>query len=84
MKDGTSSVVFNVPLKGIGILSFILLLFITLKTGVIESNVTEWSWLWVLSPLWIVPAIIGAMIVVVGIILGVGYLVCSLVDRYGK
>lgn len=40
------------------------ILFIGLKLG----NVINWSWLWVLSPLWIPLAIAIVLLIVVGII----------------
>lgn len=46
--------------EGITFASLLLLLFIGLKLG----NVIDWSWIWVLSPIWIPYAmiIIGAFI----------------------
>ncbi|MFV0484366.1 MAG: hypothetical protein ACK5MG_09785 [Bacteroidales bacterium] len=42
--------------KGLGsIIGFLTLLFIGLKS----TNVIDWSWVWVLSPLWISPMIIS-------------------------
>ena len=52
---------------GIGFVGLLTLLFIGLKlTGYIT-----WSWLWVLSPMWIMFA---ATAILCGIILGVAYL----------
>ena len=46
----------------LGLPGLSLLLFVALKlTGVIA-----WSWLWVLSPIWILPFIIACFLVVVG------------------
>ena len=46
----------------LGLPGLSLLLFVVLKlTGVIA-----WSWLWVLSPIWILPFIIACFLVVVG------------------
>lgn len=44
--------------NGVGFLGILSLIFITLKL----TNTIDWSWWWVLSPLWAVPAI---MIVIV-------------------
>ena len=58
-----SKVVVN---GGVGIYSLLALIFITLKltkTGVVAT----WSWLWVLSPLWI-PFVLG-MTIIGGILL---------------
>lgn len=48
----------------VGFLSLLTILFIGLKLG----GVIAWSWLWVLSPLWIGFAIIGFIIFVMAII----------------
>ncbi|MEE1049788.1 MAG: hypothetical protein U0M60_20500 [Clostridia bacterium] len=50
---------------GMGIVSFLTILFIILKV----ANVIEWSWLWVFSPIWI-SAICAVLFV--GIVLVVG------------
>lgn len=45
---------------GVGFLGLLALIFITLKlTGVID-----WSWWWILSPLWFPPTFVIAVIVV--------------------
>lgn len=56
---------------GVGFASLLTLLFIGLKLG----GVITWSWIWVLSPLWISFALGIAVLVVIGIILGIVYLV---------
>lgn len=48
---------------GVGFFGLLTILFIALKlTGV--SEVATWSWLWVLSPLWI-PALVTIGIIIV-------------------
>lgn len=51
---------------GIGFAGLLAILFIGLKLG----GVINWSWWWVLSPLWIPVAIILALFVIVLIIAG--------------
>ena len=51
-KNSTSS-------GGIGFIGLLTILFIGLKL----TNLISWSWLWVLSPLWL-PFIIGAIVFV--------------------
>lgn len=46
---------------GIGFLGLLTILFIGLKLG----NVITWSWLWVLSPMWIPFAILLLVIIIV-------------------
>lgn len=46
---------------GVGFCGFLTLIFITLKL----TNNIDWSWWWVLSPLWIPVAIVLAVAVVV-------------------
>lgn len=47
--------------RGVGILDLLLVLFIGLKL----ANVVAWSWLWVLSPLWIQVVILALVFIVV-------------------
>lgn len=54
---------------GIGFTGVLTIVFIVLKlTGVIQ-----WSWLWVLSPIWITALIVMALILI--------YLIISIVGR---
>ncbi len=55
---------------GISFLGALTLLFIGLKLG----NVIDWSWIWVLSPLWIpvaLLAVIFLLVIIVAILVGV-------------
>ena len=57
----------NTSGSGVGFGSLLTLLFIGLKLG----HVIDWSWWWVLCPLWIPVAIFGAffmMIIVIGVV----------------
>ena len=45
---------------GIGFAGLLAIVFITLKL----FNVIAWSWLWVLSPIWIPPVIVLAVLVI--------------------
>lgn len=52
---------------GVGFCGLLAIAFIVLKL----THVIEWSWLWVLSPLWIPAAIVAgilAIVVIVGIV----------------
>ena len=49
--------------QGPGVLSILLVAFIVLKL----CGVITWSWLWVLSPLWIPIALVLAILLIVGI-----------------
>jgi hypothetical protein len=51
---------------GIGFSSLLAILFIGLKLG----HVIAWSWWWVLSPLWIPVAIVGAVVLCMLILAG--------------
>ena len=62
---------------GIGFLGLLTILFIGLKlTGYIN-----WSWLWVLSPVWIPPAIalgfIGLVLLFAAVCFGIGLLLAA-------
>lgn len=56
---------------GLGFVDVLLLIFIVLKlTGVIS-----WSWLWVLSPLWISIGIVIITLLIIGIIAVIAYII---------
>lgn len=59
MPEPTSSHV-----RGVGFLGTLALIFITLKL----AGVINWSWWWVLAPLWVVPAICLGVFAVLGAI----------------
>lgn len=52
---------------GIGFGGLLAILFIGLKLG----GVINWSWLWVLSPLWIPLAIVLGIFVIVAVVAGI-------------
>lgn len=54
----------KVEYKGVGFTGLLTILFIGLKLG----KVINWSWLWVLSPLWIPLGIAGVLLIIAGII----------------
>ncbi len=56
----------NTSSSGVGVGGLLLVAFIILKL----CEVIDWSWWWVLSPMWIPLAVIVA----IGIILGISYL----------
>ena len=58
--------------SGIGFTGALAILFIGLKLG----GVISWTWLWVLSPLWI-PLAIGVAIL---LIFGIGVLIAALLS----
>lgn len=68
MSSRTSSTSSATPILGIGFTGLLTIVFIVLKL----TNVINWSWLWVLSPLWIEFALVIA-IILIG--LGVTYLI---------
>lgn len=51
----------NVTMPGVGFFGLLAVLFIGLKLG----HVIDWSWIWVLSPLWLPSAIVLGIAVVV-------------------
>ena len=55
----------KVTYRGIGFAGLLTIAFIVLKL----TNIISWSWLWVLSPLWIDIALVIVMAVVAAIIL---------------
>lgn len=55
----------KVTYRGIGFAGLLTIVFIVLKL----TNIISWSWLWVLSPLWIDFALVIVMAIVAVIIL---------------
>lgn len=49
---------------GVGLCGLLAIAFIVLKL----THVIEWSWLWVLSPLWIPAAIVAGILIIVAIV----------------
>ena len=49
---------------GIGLVGLLTIVFITLKL----CHVIDWSWWWVLAPLWITAAIIAVVMILVVIV----------------
>lgn len=50
--------------KGIGFVGLLTIAFIVLRL----TNIITWSWLWVLSPLWIYAIVIVVLIIILAII----------------
>jgi len=46
--------------NGVGFLGILTLIFITLKL----TNSINWSWWWVLAPLWIAPSILIVIVII--------------------
>lgn len=60
MSDNSSS-------GGIGFIGLLTIVFITLKL----THVIAWSWVWVLSPIWISLGIVAAILIVVLLVAGI-------------
>lgn len=61
---------------GIGFVGLLTIAFIVLKL----TNVIKWSWLWVLSPLWI-----SFLLFIAGLIIfGIGFLIYYLIKKNRK
>ncbi len=58
---------------GIGFCGLLTILFIGLKL----TDYIDWSWFWILSPLWIPLALVLAILAVVGVVFGIGALMDS-------
>jgi hypothetical protein len=50
--------------SGLGFGSVLLLIFITLKL----TNVIDWSWWWVMAPLWIPLTLLAIVLIIIGLI----------------
>jgi len=65
-KDGNNkSIMNNTSSSGIGFIGVLAIVFIVLKL----IHVINWSWLWVLSPLWI--SVLAFFIILLAIIIGI-------------
>ena len=53
------------------VLAILGLIFVTLKLGEI-GVVATWSWWWVLSPFWILPAIVLGIFIGASVLVGLG------------
>jgi hypothetical protein len=63
--------------QGVGFCGLLTIVFIVLKL----CNVIDWSWWWVLSPIWIPTAIIIAIVILVFIIVIVGAMIKLIYQR---
>lgn len=61
----------NASSGGIGFCGLLAIVFIVLKL----TNFIDWSWLWVLAPLWI-PASIGIAILIIFLLITVVAVIC--------
>ena len=59
---------------GIGFVGLLTILFIGLKL----TNYVDWSWWWVLSPIWISIALVIAIVVIVIIIIAIFTLISTM------
>lgn len=57
----------NTSSGGVGFTGLLTLLFVGLKLG----HVIEWSWWWVLSPLWITLVVVAVLLAILGITVAV-------------
>jgi len=67
-----------------GLLGWLTLLFIFLKLnpgGNFDTPVADWSWWWVLAPTWIPLALVLAVLLVCGVVIGVLRLTESAQDK---
>ena len=67
----------EVTTGGLGFFGALTILFIGLKL----TEHIDWPWLWVLSPLWIIPAIVLAFFATVGVILLVGSIIYVCIEK---
>lgn len=67
----------NVRYTGMGFLSWLTILFVFLKL----TNYIDWSWWWVLSPIWIPWVILIAVVIISIIVCGGFYLFIERLDR---
>jgi len=66
--------------SGMGFTGGLALLFIALKL----LDKIDWSWVWVLAPLWIPWAIVLAILLIVGIVIGLLFIIAIVVGALSK
>lgn len=66
MSNSSSSASAN---GGIGFVGLLTIAFIVLKL----AHIIDWSWWWVLSPIWITASLIAAIVIVCLIVLAISY-----------
>lgn len=62
--------------QGPGLCTLLGITFLVLKL----CNVIVWPWIWVLAPFWIPLAIIVAILIIIGLFLGIAALICAIKD----
>lgn len=62
---------------GIGVVSVLTIVFIVLKL----CGVINWSWVWVLSPIWITVSFIVAILIIIAIIVTIHMWYLKLLDK---
>jgi hypothetical protein len=62
---------------GIGFGGLLTILFIALKL----THVINWSWWWVLSPIWISPLLVIAFVIIAFLVMIAGAIVVAIFDR---
>jgi hypothetical protein len=66
--------------NGISFAGLLTIVFITLKL----CGVIHWSWLWVLSPLWISASIVVGILLISGLVMLGAWLIATILDRPKK
>ena len=59
---------------GIGFVGLLTILFIGLKL----THYIDWSWWWVLAPLWILPIVCVGVLIIVCVIFLIGYIIIAI------
>ena len=70
----------NVSSSGIGFCELLAIVFIILKL----LNKITWSWLWVLSPLWIPIAFVMVLFLLGFVFYFFGIIISAIIDRRGR
>ena len=72
MKEKTSS-----SRGGIGFVGVLTIVFVVLKL----LHLIEWSWLWVLSPLWITAVLVGVILLFIGLIIIIDLVIKQIMQK---
>jgi len=68
--------------KGVGFAGILFIVLLLLKVGVIETQVTQWSWWIIFAPFWAAPAIVLSIVVIIlclCVVVFIGYVLFLLI-----
>lgn len=83
MNDNARQVAAGTANGGLGLSGVLTVIFVVLKLvgEHFHTPVADWSWWWVLSPLWLPPAVVLGIVILGGLFVGVVMLAAWPIER---